>query len=158
MTVGHQMPFDRLTSAVNEWHLSNPEVEVYGQVGEPRLTDINFDHVSKMPPLDFREFIRWADLVVSDAGMGTIISSLDLAKPVLVLPRKSSLDDTRNEHQFGTAKRLTDLGLIQSIAETSGLSTVISAIRSSPRLGKVETRPSENLLKELSVFISSERV
>ena len=152
------MPFDRLTAAIDEWYVNSPADEVYGQVGDTQISELHFDHTSKMPPSEFRKYIRWSDLVVSHAGMGTIISSLDLATPVLVLPRKSSLSETRNDHQFGTTKRLTDLGLIRSISEIDDLSSAISALRSSPQLGKIETRPSDSLIKTLSAFISSERV
>ncbi|MCG8094946.1 MAG: glycosyl transferase family 28, partial [Candidatus Thiodiazotropha endolucinida] len=42
---------------------------------------------------------------VAHAGMGSILSSLSLGKPIIIMPRKASLGEHRNEHQMATAKR-----------------------------------------------------
>jgi len=45
--------------------------------------------------------------------MGTIITALELDKPILVMPRRGDLGETRNDHQLATARRLHALGLIE---------------------------------------------
>ncbi len=44
---------------------------------------------------------------MAHAGMGTIITALEMGKPVIIMPRKASLKETRNEHQLATAKRFS---------------------------------------------------
>ena len=46
-----------------------------------------------------------ADFVVAHAGMGSIITALTLAKPLMILPRRADLGEQRNEHQAATAAR-----------------------------------------------------
>jgi UDP-N-acetylglucosamine transferase subunit ALG13 len=45
--------------------------------------------------------------------MGTIISALTQAKPLLILPRLASMGEHRNDHQIATAKKMQDLGYVQ---------------------------------------------
>ena len=46
-----------------------------------------------------------ADAIIGHAGIGTIITALQLAKPLLVMPRQGALRETRNDHQLATARR-----------------------------------------------------
>jgi hypothetical protein len=47
---------------------------------------------------------------VAHAGMGTILSALELGTPVLVMPRRAALGEQRNDHQVATARRFKQLG------------------------------------------------
>ncbi len=47
-----------------------------------------------------------ADVVIAHAGMGSIISAAEFGKPMVLLPRRGSLRETRNDHQIATAKWL----------------------------------------------------
>jgi UDP-N-acetylglucosamine transferase subunit ALG13 len=46
-----------------------------------------------------------AELIVAHAGMGTIITALELGKPILVMPRREYLHETRNDHQVATVNQ-----------------------------------------------------
>jgi len=48
--------------------------------------------------------LRAHGLFVSHAGMGTIITSLELRKPIVVMPKRASLGEQRNEHQLATVR------------------------------------------------------
>ena len=50
VTVGSQLPFDRLTAAVDDWAATRPEVELFGQVGDTEQPPTSFASVSTMPP------------------------------------------------------------------------------------------------------------
>ena len=65
-----------------------------------------------MTPLEFEENMKKADLIISHAGMGTIISALVNLKPIIVMPRLLKYKEHRNEHQLATAKKLDTLGYI----------------------------------------------
>ena len=70
-----------------------------------RLTDF-------LEPPEFTKQFASASLVVSHAGMGTILTALCYQKPLLVMPRRASLGEQRNEHQLATARRLRELGRV----------------------------------------------
>lgn len=107
LTVGSHEPFDRLVRAVDSWCKENPDVEVFGQITnkgnyEPK-------HLKYVQNLDIDAFdatLKSADFLISHAGMGSIISALSLSKPIVVMPRKGNLQETRNDHQIATAAHL----------------------------------------------------
>jgi len=51
-------------------------------------------------------------MILAHAGMGTILTAVDLGKPILVMPRRADQGEHRNDHQLATARQLQDvLGL-----------------------------------------------
>ena len=44
--------------------------------------------------------------------MGTILSALHAGKPLVVMPRRASLGEQRNEHQLATAKHMEENGKV----------------------------------------------
>ena len=109
LTVGTQLPFDRLVAAVDAWAARNPGVGVFGQIADPGPAGYrpkNFDWVADLDPAAFDARFRAAGCIVAHAGMGTIIGALGQAKPLLVMPRRAHLGEQRNDHQFATVQRL----------------------------------------------------
>jgi UDP-N-acetylglucosamine transferase subunit ALG13 len=49
--------------------------------------------------------------------MGTILSALQYQKPIIVMPRRASLGEARNEHQLATVRRLSDTHRIAAAAD-----------------------------------------
>src|SRR3989338_304387 len=112
LTVGAQMPFDRLVKAVDQWAASHPDVHVYAQVGDSSYLPINIESTNFIQPVDFRARVQWADLIVAHAGMGSILMALQYGKPIVVMPRRGDLLETRNDHQVATATRFKTMGKV----------------------------------------------
>jgi UDP-N-acetylglucosamine transferase subunit ALG13 len=106
VTVGTQLPFDRLLGAVAAWHAANTAVPVTGQVADTRLRP-PFPCVANLPGPEFDARLRAAELVVSHAGMGTILTCWSLGKPLIVMPRRHDLGEHRNDHQAATVQHLS---------------------------------------------------
>lgn len=109
LTVGAQMPFDRLVVAIDRWASQHPEHEVRAQIGR---TDLSPPHLRTSRFLSASEFERAyddADRIVGHAGIGTIFAALQRQKPIVVLPRRAELQETRNDHQLATARRFEEL-------------------------------------------------
>jgi UDP-N-acetylglucosamine transferase subunit ALG13 len=106
VTVGTQLPFDRLIRAVDSWAAQNPEIEVFAQIGPSEFRPGHIESVDFVTPDVADRYFRKADLIVSHAGMGSIITALKYRKPLLMLPRKASFGEHRNDHQMATAKWL----------------------------------------------------
>ena len=105
VTVGHQMPFDRLVRAVDRWAGDHPEHRVIAQIGESDLKPIHLEASQFLSPEAFAATCREADALVGHAGTGTLFAALELGKSVLVLPREAARRETRNDHQIATARR-----------------------------------------------------
>jgi UDP-N-acetylglucosamine transferase subunit ALG13 len=103
-TVGAQMPFDRLTRAVDGWARENPGVEVFAQIGRADYLPKYIKYERFISPPDFRRLVAAADVIVAHAGMGSIITALEFGKPIIVMPRRGALKETRNDHQVDAAR------------------------------------------------------
>ena len=109
MTVGSQMPFDRMSAAVAQWARRRPDVTVFAQVGRTRLRPGELDGIDWCPllePSDYLARSREADLLVAHAGMGSVLTAMELQRPLVVMPRRGALAETRNDHQVDTAEHL----------------------------------------------------
>ncbi len=104
VTVGTQLPFDRLIAAMDAWAAANPSEEVFAQTGPSSLPIGAMRHSEFIRPDEADALFAKASLVVSHAGMGSILTALKYRKPIVIVPRKASLGEHRNEHQMATAK------------------------------------------------------
>lgn len=104
LTVGTQLPFDRLVSAMDHWAGINSDVEIVAQTKGGSYIAKNFRCEDKIDSVLFRELLSRSEIVVSHAGMGTIISCLELAIPIIIVPRRAALGEHRNDHQLSTAR------------------------------------------------------
>jgi UDP-N-acetylglucosamine transferase subunit ALG13 len=112
VTVGTQLPFDRLIGAVDRWAASRPGHDVFVQAGPTTLVPRHVQYGRFISPAECRERMLTADAIVAHAGMGTILTALEIGKPLLVMPRSAALGEHRNDHQLATARRFAELGRV----------------------------------------------
>ncbi|HJL18852.1 MAG TPA: glycosyltransferase [Sandaracinaceae bacterium LLY-WYZ-13_1] len=105
VTVGAQMPFDRLVAAVDRWAGEHPAHHVVAQIGKSELEPTHLDWRQFLQPPDFDRAFDEADAIVGHAGTGTLFAAMERGTPILVMPRRAALHETRNDHQVATAKR-----------------------------------------------------
>jgi len=111
VVVGTQGPFDRMIRAVDHWAVENNRDDVFAQIGRGAWRPTRLKWVEHLGAEEFSTCLQRADILISHAGMGTILTALELSKPVLVMPRRAALHEQRNDHQVATAKKLEELGL-----------------------------------------------
>lgn len=105
--MGTQEPFDRLVQAVDQWAASrNRGAELFGQItNRAGYQPESFESTDFLEPDPFRTVCNQADLIVSHAGMGTIITGMTLRTRLVMMPRREYLGEQRNDHQWATARR-----------------------------------------------------
>ena len=110
LTTGTQLPFDRLVRAVDAWLDGTASShEVCAQVLPPARDPYvprHFETVARFSPAEYAEAFDRADLIVSHAGMGTILTALTEGKRICIMPRQMRYGEHRNDHQLSTAQRL----------------------------------------------------
>ncbi len=106
ITVGTQLAFDRMVSAVDRWASGRPGVQAFAQVGPARDLPQHIPHADFLPPSRAQALMRQADLIVAHAGMGSVLTALELRKPIVIMPRQAALGEHRNDHQLATARWL----------------------------------------------------
>lgn len=112
VTVGSDIPFDRLVQAVDRWARMNDRRDVFAQIGHGGWEPEFISFSAMLEPSEFKERLAACTIVVGHAGMGTILSALESSKPILVMPRRGALGETRNDHQMATARQLLELGRV----------------------------------------------
>ena len=125
VTVGSQLPFDRLVHAVDAWARDAGRSDVFGQVGATSAPPSTIEWASELTPSTFEERVGEADVVVGHAGTGTIMAALDAGTPVVVLARREALGETRSDHQVATTKRFAEHPGVFCAAEASEVGDLI---------------------------------
>lgn len=109
VTVGTQLPFDRLLKAVDEWARANQcDERIIAQVGPSDFVSPRMEISQFVSPSDLKETVRSCRLVVSHAGIGSILTALTYQTPIIIVPRLASLGEHRNDHQVATVDRFGD--------------------------------------------------
>ena len=112
VAVGTQGSFDRMIRPIDEWAVRNDRDDVFAQIGRDAWRPTRIQWVEHLDAKEFRSCVERADVVISHAGMGTILTALELRKPVLIMPRRAALLEQRNDHQLATVRKLEELGLV----------------------------------------------
>ena len=152
VTVGSQMPFDRLVKAVDEW-VGQSSREVLAQIGDSQLQPKHMRYVHSMPPSEYVDCVRRAELVVAHAGMGSIITALEFGKPILIMPRRGSLNETRNEHQMATARQFAGKTGIYVAMDERELCQILDDWSHAPHSEPIASMASDGLLQGVRAFL-----
>lgn len=128
VTVGTQGPFDRLVRTVDSWAGGVAREDVFAQIGPSEYEPQSIRFVQSLEPDEFRQLIREASVVISHAGIGTILQVSEAGVPAIVMPRRVALGEQRNDHQWATANRLAELGLVTVARDESDLLGVLAEV------------------------------
>lgn len=154
VTIGSQEPFDRLIKAIDEIavDLNHP---IIAQVFRPGYKVRNIQTVEFISPIQYSDYINKADLIIAHAGMGTILSVLQVAKPLIVMPRLAKYHETRNNHQIATADEFAKLGYLRIANDGDELKNqIISALAEVKRpQQKINGSASSGLITSIKDFI-----
>jgi beta-1,4-N-acetylglucosaminyltransferase len=115
LTVGSQIPFDRLVRAVD---IPENSETVFGQIGASEYTPQHIQCVKFMEKDEFDRQMESCSAVISHAGMGTIIQAVSIGKPLLAVPRLKKYNEVVNDHQVASAKRFESLGYLLAAYDT----------------------------------------
>ena len=128
VTLGtNEQPFDRLVRAVAQLEVDEPLLVQHGSSREPHgrgewVDFMSFDELA--------DAMRRASVVVSHAGVGSIMLARRCGKRPVVVPRRRALGEAVDDHQLHLARRLERLGVVSVVDETSELAAAIAAARS----------------------------
>lgn len=153
-TVGTQLPFDRLTKLVDEFCNMCPEETVFGQIGNGNYQPKNFEFVNHLGISEFDQKFSDAEIIISHAGMGTIISSLVEGKPIVVTPRVAALGEHRNEHQISTVKRFQAKDNFYIVERSADLIPIIRDIRSKEQTSSLSQYAPATTLDKLKALLT----
>ncbi|GGE01195.1 glucosyl transferase [Aureimonas endophytica] len=125
VTVGTQLPFDRLIKMIDELapELSTP---VFAQTGISGYVPTNVRHQANIGPQEFEALMRDASVIVAHAGIGTVLKAYKYHKPIILVPRRAALGEHRNDHQLATISQLRHRAGIHAAETKDELRTLLA--------------------------------
>ena len=157
VTVGTQLPFDRLISAVDAWAGRTGRRDILAQIGPSELRPEFLEYRPFLSPTEFSRHFASAELVIAHAGMGSILTAMSQGKPILVMPRYASLNEHRNDHQLATARRFKELDRILVAMDAQELDAQLSRLESIPTASRIGLYASSELLAAVRAFLRGDR-
>ncbi len=160
VTTGTQLPFDRLVNAVIEVAKQFPDKDFVVQaVYDPMhpLPD-NLQLLKSLSPTAFTDYLVNSELIISHAGVGSIVSGAQLQKILILFPRMGKLKEHRNDHQVATCNMLKTTYPLHVAMNAEELSDLIKTYYSKglAPMTEIGDHASPELINSLKGFIGSE--
>ncbi len=161
VTVGSQLPFDRLIAPVAAWARARDRHDIFFQHCGTSVDLTGFEHTAMLTPDEATRMFDRASVVVSHVGMGTILGCLERGLPMVMLPRTAAQRETRNDHQIASARRFLDrdgvfIAWDESQLEAhldSAIARVMSRATNTECATRISTHASPRLLTAVRDFV-----
>ena len=142
-------PFDRLLQAVDGLPTGEPVVVQHGpsQVRPAGARCLPF-----APLQTLAQLVQEARIVVTHAGVGSILLSLANGKRPYVVPRLRAFGETVDDHQLESARRLEQAGLVTLVEDPERLRSAIAEANGNVALAPPDEVP---LVRELRAFLET---
>jgi len=147
------MPFDRLIRTVDRWATEQGRSDVFAQIGTSEYRPKAMRWTRFLEPEEFKRHYEAAKVIVAHAGTGSILTALQLGKPILVMPRRAALLETRNDHQVATAQEFSRLGKISVASDETELLAKLAGLERLKRGAFVGPHASASLIDAIQKFI-----
>jgi UDP-N-acetylglucosamine transferase subunit ALG13 len=123
-TGASQFPFDRLLRAVDTLPAGERIVVQHGcSAVKPRRGEC-FDF---LPMPDLAALVREARVVVTHAGVGSILLCLTNGRSPVVVPRLKRFGETVDDHQLESARRFAEAALVTLVEDPAELAAALTA-------------------------------
>ena len=152
ITVGAQMPFDRMIAIVDRW-AGGHEEECFAQIGQTDFTPENISYAESLAQSEYEERIKASRLIIAHAGMGSILTAMRYGKPVLIFPRRGDLKETRNDHQVATVRHFRDVAGVYVAETEEELVRQLEQLDDCVSTSQISAYASDQLLDTIGGFI-----
>ncbi len=102
--------------------------KVIVQAGFTKFDSKDMKIFSMMSKKELSKLQDEADLIITHAGVGSIISSLEKGKKVIVVPRLKRYNEHVNDHQIQIAKKFKQQGYVKYVINLKNLEKVIKSM------------------------------
>jgi UDP-N-acetylglucosamine transferase subunit ALG13 len=154
LTVGNwHKGFDRLVKAVDELKARKDITDdIIAQIGSGSYRPSNLKVIEYCSPNEFTKLVATSTIVISHAGMGTIGQAIKLGKCIIIIPRKASLGEHIDDHQYTTAKQLEVEGKVLVAYDVSDL---LSRLKEAEKFVPVQSKNSgKGIIEAIEEFLS----
>jgi len=156
VTIGSMMPFDRLVRSADAAAAAMPKEPFFAQIGDGTYEPQHMGFARMLSRRDFMDKLRSAKLLVAHAGMGSVISALEVGTPIVMLPRRAALGEVNTDHQLATARWLEGRPNLHVCLEDEDLGAVIAkALKARGKGGAVDRTAPKAFTDKIRQFIDA---
>jgi beta-1,4-N-acetylglucosaminyltransferase len=158
VTVGnHFQGFERLLRKVDEVAPRIPH-EIVIQKGYSKYVPANTKYFDFVPLDEAMEYLEKSQLVISHAGIGTIILCKEYGVPLIIFPRRKKYGEHGTDHQVEIVRAIEERGdeCIDIVYDEELLETKIAEVlarKEKPIRGRNEGR--FNLIRTVRSFVNN---
>jgi UDP-N-acetylglucosamine transferase subunit ALG13 len=149
-----QLGFDRMVAAMDAL-APGLGMPVIAQTGRGSYVPKHMEARPKIAPAEFETLMREARLIVSHAGIGTVLTAARCGRPVVLLPRRADLGEHRNDHQMATVRNLGGRTGILIAMDEGELGARIAEGLALQEKAMVQSGTSRQLHSALAAFIEN---
>jgi beta-1,4-N-acetylglucosaminyltransferase len=147
VTVGtSNLGFERLIKMMDEI-AGKLDEEIIMQIGKTEYKPSNAEWFTFMENEKILEFYNKADLIIAHDGAGTLLTTLSLNKPTVIIPRLKKYGECGYENKFDLAEALNSMGKIEVVYEIQELERVMKIAKSLKNKKILQNKELINFLK-----------
>lgn len=149
VTVGtNEARFDRLLRAVDAL---GADGELVVQHGPSSIRPARARCIEYLSYDEIVELMRTADVVVTHAGVGSVMTALTNGKRPIVVPRLRRFDEAVDDHQLEFARSLAASGLVRLVEDPAELGGALDGLEP---VDPVAFGPARRLVAELRAYLA----
>lgn len=124
VTLGTQdKQFKRLLEAVDKLDIDE---KIVAQIGSTDFASAKMEIYKYMPMDEFAKYMNEASVIITHAGVGTIIMGLKLHKKMIVAARRKEFKEHVNDHQMQILDNFSRKGYILPLKDFNDLQNLIN--------------------------------
>ena len=125
--------------------------EVFAQIGASDYKPKNFKYSDFLTQDEFKNYMKNADLVITHAGTGAIVTALKNDKLVIAIPRLAKYGEHVDDHQVQLIDEFKELNFVEPVYETEQLADALELVRKNKYNKYVSN--TRNIIENIEKFI-----
>ena len=103
--------------------------EVFAQIGASDYKPKNFEYKDFLTQDEFKDYMKKADLVITHAGTGAIVTALKNDELVIAIPRLARFGEHVDDHQIQLIDEFKELNFIEPVYEIDQLGEALELVK-----------------------------
>lgn len=125
--------------------------EVFAQIGASDYKPRKFKYKDFLTQDEFKDYMKNANLVITHAGTGAIVTALKNDKVVIAIPRLAKYGEHVDNHQIQLIDEFKELNFIEPVYEIEQLANALEVVKKN-RYNKYVSN-TKNIINDIEKFI-----
>ncbi len=125
--------------------------KVFAQIGASDYKPQNFKYKDFLTQDEFKDYMKNANLVITHAGTGAIVTALKNDKLVIAIPRLAKFGEHVDDHQIQLIDEFKELNFIEPVYEIEQLEKALENVKEKKYNKYISN--TENIINDIEKFI-----